>query len=122
MIFAPWTLGCVVFMNMRRLALPAFALLLAWTAPQAGAARSHIVVDAETGHILASGDPNQKVQVASLTKIATAMVVMDWADATRSSLANAVTVPEGINSVSGVNPCGLQPGDKVSCATCSMRP
>ncbi len=101
-------------MTMRRLVFIALGLSLAWSAPQAGAARSHIVVDAETGHILTSGNPNQKVQIASLTKIATAMVVMDWADATRSSLATTVTVPAGISGVSGVNPCGLQPGDKVS--------
>jgi D-alanyl-D-alanine carboxypeptidase (penicillin-binding protein 5/6) len=52
--------------------------------------------------------------VASLTKVATAMVVMDWADATKASLAAEVQVPAGVAGLGGVNPCGLAPGDSVS--------
>lgn len=78
------------------------------------AARSYIIVDDLTGHVLASGNEDQKLQIGSLTKIATAMVVMDWADTSHSSLATEVDVPPGVQSIGGMNPCGLQPGDKVS--------
>ncbi|MEX1044618.1 MAG: serine hydrolase [Chthoniobacterales bacterium] len=78
------------------------------------AAESWIMVDNDTGHILASGNPNAKRQVASLTKIATAMAVLDWSEATGTSMAAAVEVPPGITGVGGANPCGLQPGDRAS--------
>lgn len=93
------------------LALLSSGLVLA--AP-ARAAESYIVVDDETGHILDSSNPNEKRQVASLTKIAAAMVAFDWATATGSSLAGEAEVPANIANVGGVNPCGLQPGDRVS--------
>ncbi len=89
------------------------ALLLLAAAPRA-AASAWIIVDDETGHMLAASEQNEKSQIASLTKIATAMVVLDWADATKSSLANLVSVPPAVAGVGGVNPCGLQPGDRVS--------
>jgi D-alanyl-D-alanine carboxypeptidase (penicillin-binding protein 5/6) len=90
-----------------------FSLLLLLPA-SLPAAQSWIVVDNDTGHILASGNPNAKRQVASLTKIATAIVVLDWAEATGTSMATAVEVPPSVTGVGGVNPCGLQPGDRVS--------
>ncbi len=99
---------------MRPLFLLPLALLLVCSLPSARAAQSYIVVDDETGHILASENPNEKLPIASLTKIATAMVVMDWADSTKSSLAAEVSVPAGAANLGGVNPCGLQPGDQVS--------
>jgi D-alanyl-D-alanine carboxypeptidase (penicillin-binding protein 5/6) len=99
---------------MRPLFLPILTLLLVGALTSARAAQSYIVVDDETGHILASENPNEKLPIASLTKIATAMVVMDWADSTKSSLAAEVSVPAGAASLGGVNPCGLQPGDQVS--------
>ena len=95
----------------------ALLLILAFsfcTLPVARAAKSYVIADDETGHILASGDPNEKLQVASLTKIATAMVVIDWAEATKASLAAEVQVPAGAATIGGVNPCGLVPGDTVS--------
>lgn len=101
-------------MTIRPLLLPVLTLLLAGTLTSARAAQSYIVVDDETGHILASENPNEKLPIASLTKIATAMVVMDWADSTKSSLAAEVPVPAGAAALGGVNPCGLQPGDQVS--------
>lgn len=101
-------------MPVRLLALIGLVVVALGTAPHAAAARNSITVDFDTGHILAANGQNQKVQVASLTKIATAIVALDWADATRNSLAEKVAVPQGILGVSGVNPCGLQPGDQVS--------
>lgn len=82
--------------------------------PSARAAASYIVVDDETGHILDAENANEKRQIASLTKIAAAMVAIDWAAATNESLATEVEVPAGIAGVGGTNSCGLQPGDRVS--------
>jgi serine-type D-Ala-D-Ala carboxypeptidase (penicillin-binding protein 5/6) len=101
-------------MTSRLLAFLGIAFLAVATVPQAAAARSSITVDFDTGHILDETSPDKKVQIASLTKIATAIVAMDWADTTRNSLAEIVTVPQGILGVSGVNPCGLLPGDQIS--------
>lgn len=99
---------------MRKIILLAlFAAAAACTTPVRAAA-SYIVVDDETGHILASQDPNDKRQIASLTKIAAAMVAYDWATATNESLAAEVEVPAGVTAVGGENACGFQPGDRVS--------
>lgn len=87
--------------------------LVLWCGPQLRAS-SWIIVDDHTGHVLARNDDGERRQIASLTKIASAMVVLDWAQATNTSLANAVTVPDSVTGIGGVNPCGLQPGDSVS--------
>jgi len=100
---------------MKRLILFCCLLLAAACfAPAARAAASYLIVDSETGHVLAEGNRNEKRQVASLTKVAAAMVVLDWAEATGTSMATPVEVPPGVTGVGGVNPCGLQPGDRAS--------
>lgn len=98
---------------MRRFTLLFVAILAAWSAPRA-VGSGWIIVDDNTGHVLAASGQNQKRQIASLTKIAAAMVVIDWAEATGASLAEVVAVPPGAAGIGGVNPCGLQPGDRVS--------
>lgn len=99
---------------MRQAILLSAILTLAVPFAAIRAAESYIIVDDYTGNVLAAGNQNAKHQIASLTKIATAIVVMDWADATGKSLATEAVVPPGVASVGGVNPCGLQPGDRVS--------
>jgi len=91
-----------------------FAAALALAFSPVRAAESYIIVDDETGHILDAANANEKRQIASLTKIAAAMVAFDWATATGSSLAGEAEVPPEIAGIGGVNPCGLQPGDRVS--------
>src|SRR4029450_3575955 len=44
------------------------------------AAQAYLIADAQTGYILEEQEPRKKLQVGSLTKIATACVVLDWAD------------------------------------------
>ena len=78
------------------------------------AAANWIILDDNTGHVLAASGQNEKRQIASLTKIATAMVVLDWAEASGTSLGTLVSVPSEVSGVGGVNPCQLQPGDQVS--------
>jgi len=75
-------------------------------------AESFVIVDNQTGRILGGVNANQKFQIASLTKLALAMVVLDWADLKKGNLDERATVPEAaISSTGGINPLGLQAGD-----------
>jgi len=78
------------------------------------AANNYIVVDNQTGHILASKERDAKVQVASLTKVATAMVVLDWAQLNKQDLGAQVEITGAALRAAGVNPVGLQEGDQLS--------
>jgi D-alanyl-D-alanine carboxypeptidase (penicillin-binding protein 5/6) len=78
------------------------------------AANNYIVVDNQTGHILASKNADAKVQVASLTKVATAMVVLDWAQLNKQDLSQQVEISARALRAAGVNPVGLQEGDRLS--------
>jgi D-alanyl-D-alanine carboxypeptidase (penicillin-binding protein 5/6) len=98
---------------MRKLFVLILLPLLLWSAPHA-LSSSWIIVDDHTGHVLGRSEDGERRQIASLTKIAAAMVVLDWAQTTNTSLANAVSVPDAVTGVAGVNPCGLQPGESVS--------
>jgi D-alanyl-D-alanine carboxypeptidase (penicillin-binding protein 5/6) len=93
--------------------LVAFAVVLA-SAGQALAAQAYIIVDAKTGYVVQEQNSRQKRQVGSLTKIATAMVVLDWAEHKGGDLGQVATVPpEAMTGVSE-NLVGLQPGDQIS--------
>jgi D-alanyl-D-alanine carboxypeptidase (penicillin-binding protein 5/6) len=78
------------------------------------AAENYIIIDNQTGTILDSKNKAAKVQIASLTKIATALVALDWADLTKSDLAALAEVPAGAVSGGMVSAIGLQQGDSVS--------
>ena len=78
------------------------------------AAAAYAVADAESGHILASSSLDRRLQIGSLTKIATAMVVLDWADLSKTDLGVMATVPPAAVAIGGANPVGFQPGDQVS--------
>lgn len=97
--------------NRRFLVWIGVVALATWTAH---AAESYLIVDNQTGRILASKDADQKRQIASLTKIATAMVVLDWAKLTNADLGELVAVPAAAASVGGGNPTGLQQDDLIS--------
>ncbi len=84
------------------------------SAATALAAESYIVVDNQTGFILASSARDEKLQVASLTKVATATVVLDWAQLTKAELGQMVTITAQALRSSGANPVGLMEGDSVS--------
>ncbi len=75
---------------------------------------AYTILDNETGHILETSNGVKKRQIASLTKIATAMVVLDWCRATSHDVAELAVVPNEISQMEGSNPIGLQPGDFIS--------
>lgn len=92
----------------------AAVLLFSTAGASAQTARAYVVADAGTGHILDSRGSDEKVQVASLTKVATAMVVLDWLEATRGDVAQIATVPPSAMEIGGVNPVGLTVGARVT--------
>jgi D-alanyl-D-alanine carboxypeptidase len=96
------------------------AVLAIASAALAPAAQSYIVVDNQTGMILASKKPNDKLQVASLTKIATAMVALDWAQLSKADLSQMAVISPRAVRAGGINPVGLQEGDSLSCAIFSI--
>jgi D-alanyl-D-alanine carboxypeptidase (penicillin-binding protein 5/6) len=74
-----------------------------------------MVVEAYSGKILVASNARQKRPVASLTKIATGVVAVDWATAAGVDLGDVqVTVPPTVTLVGGPNPMNLQPGDRLS--------
>ena len=77
-------------------------------------ARAYIVVDGKSGHVLLRDEQDDRLPVASLTKVATAVVALDWAEVTNTDLSDRVVLPTSIQTVGGVNPVGLQPGDEIS--------
>jgi len=75
-------------------------------------AESSIIVDNQTGRVLEGDGQNRKLPIASLTKLALAMVTIDWSQIKGGNLDETATVPEqAITSTGGINPLGLQVGD-----------
>ena len=82
---------------------------------QAQMAAAYAITDQTTGYVLDSYKGEEKRQIASLTKMATAKVVLDWATKTNTDLAEQVVIPEQvIEELSGNNPMGLQANDLIS--------
>lgn len=81
-------------------------------------AKAYVIVDAGTGHVLAGRETDTKVQVGSLTKIATAIIVLDWAESGsgggKGKLDDPVTVSAAALAAGGINSVGLAAGDVLS--------
>jgi len=80
----------------------------------AAAAQAFIIVDAQTGCIFEEQEPRRKLQIGSLTKIATASVVLDWAERKSGDLNQLVTIPQEAFAGSLENNIGFQPGDSIT--------
>src|SRR5213596_1138246 len=80
----------------------------------AAAAEAHLIADAQTGYILEEQEPRKKLQVGSLTKIATASVVLDWAERKSGDLNQVVTIPQAAFVGTTENNIGFQPGDSIT--------
>ena len=78
------------------------------------AAEAFVIVDGKSGHILQERNSRDKRQVGSLTKVATAMVVLDWAEGRGGDLNQMATLPPEAFVNTGENNIGLQPGDTMS--------
>src|SRR5438270_9985076 len=80
----------------------------------AAAAQAYVIADAQTGYILEEQEPRKKLQVGSLTKIATASVVLDWAERKSGDLNQVVTIPQAAFVGTTENNIGFQPGDSIT--------
>ena len=98
--------------------LPFIVILLAaavFLLPQkARAQAAWVVADSTTGFILDSSNPAKKLQIGSLTKIATAMVVLDWAEAEKRDINESASVPNSAAGLGATQSVGLSPGDRVT--------
>ncbi|MDG2125425.1 MAG: serine hydrolase, partial [Verrucomicrobiales bacterium] len=81
---------------------------------QAGAVGSYIVVDPDSRKILVGYQIDQKRQIASITKVATALVVLDWSRLSGIDLNVEAVVPPSAMTTGGANPLGLRPGDRIT--------
>jgi D-alanyl-D-alanine carboxypeptidase len=99
----------------RRFFLALFALSLCLPTGRAlNAARAHVIVDAQTGHVLEEQHQKDKRQIGSLTKVATAMVVLDWAEKGGGDLNQFATIPPEAFVGTGDNLIGFAPGDRIT--------
>lgn len=80
----------------------------------ATAAQSFIVVDSQSGYVVAERDSKAKRQIGSLTKVATAMVVLDWSEKKAGDLNQKATIPPEAFVGTGENAVGFRPGDSVT--------
>src|SRR6058998_1744803 len=78
------------------------------------AAQAYVILDAQTGYILEEQEPRRKLQVGSLTKIATASVVLDWSERKSGDLNQVVTIPQAAFVGITENHIGFQPGDSIT--------
>ncbi len=78
------------------------------------AAEASITIDSKTGFVLEKVQADKKRQVGSLTKIATAMVVLDWSTKQGGDLAQVATVPAAALAETSENNIGFQPGDTIT--------
>lgn len=98
-----------------RILLTFLALIaLASGVPSALAAQAYIVVDSKTGYVLEGQETKQKRQVGSLTKVATAMVVLDWAEHQHGNLGQVVSIPPAALQGITENNIGFEPGDTIT--------
>jgi len=103
-------------MHLPRRFLVVFSAFLASVAllRSASAAEAYLIADAQTGYILEESEARKKLQVGSLTKIATASVVLDWAERRSGDLNQAVTIPQEAFAGTLENNIGFQPGDTIT--------
>src|SRR6516164_11266072 len=80
----------------------------------AAAAQAYLIADAQTGYILEEQEPRKKLQVGSLTKIATASVVLDWSERKSGDLNQTVIIPLAAFVGITENSIGFQPGDSIT--------
>jgi D-alanyl-D-alanine carboxypeptidase (penicillin-binding protein 5/6) len=102
-------------MIFRRFSLALFAIALCLPAVHAvRAAKAYVIVDAQTGHVLEERESRDKRQIGSLTKVATAMVVLDWAEKRSGDLNQLTAIPPEAFTGTGDNLIGFQPGDRIT--------
>ncbi|MDB6136524.1 MAG: peptidase D-alanyl-D-alanine carboxypeptidase 1 [Verrucomicrobiales bacterium] len=75
---------------------------------------SYVVADANDGKVILSFQADQRRSVASLTKIATVVVVLDYLRNSKGNPDEMLTVPPSVLGLGVPSSLGLQPGDALS--------
>lgn len=75
---------------------------------------SYIVADANDGHVVLAHLADQRRPVASLTKVATAIVVLDYLNSSRGDAGELMTVPPSAMMLEERGPLNLVPGDQLT--------
>lgn len=83
-------------------------------AAQDFSAEAYIIMDHQSGHVLDSFNSDKKLQIASLTKIATATVALDWSSTSKQSLDQMAEIPQSIADLGPSQGVGFAPGDRAS--------
>ena len=91
-------------------------LTTASSALAADAVAAYAISDSTTGFILEESNGAKKLQIGSLTKIATAMVVLDWSASRGGDLAGLASIPDSALPIASPEGVGFGPGD-----SCSLR-
>ena len=74
-----------------------------------------MVVEAHSGKVLIARNSTVKRPVASLTKIATGVMIVDWAEAAGIDLdTREAIVPQAVAMMPGPNPMSLQAGERLT--------
>ena len=90
------------------------ALLLPFSRAAEAARTAYVIIDAQSGFVLDQVEARDKRQIGSLTKVATAMVVLDWSEKRGGDLNKMVTIPPEAFVGTGDNLIGFQPGDRIT--------
>jgi D-alanyl-D-alanine carboxypeptidase len=100
----------------RRFLATLFSLALLLPLSRAAEAKrtAYVVIDAQSGFVLEQVDARDKRQIGSLTKVATAMVVLDWSEKRGGDLNQVTTIPPEAFVGTGENLIGFQPGDRIT--------
>jgi len=98
----------------RRIFITWAAVALFAGAQSAVAAQAFIIVDSQTGYILQEQKSRDKRQIGSITKIATACVVLDWAEHKGGDLNQGVVMSPQAFVGMRENNIGFQPGDEIT--------
>ncbi len=98
-----------------RFTTPLIAVAAMLAAPLAQAQSCVLVVDAFNRKVHVAGNANAKRAVGGLAKIATGMVALDWAEASKVGVNVLATVPDYAAQISGSpSTLGLQAGDAMT--------
>src|SRR2546423_12066218 len=98
----------------RRFLATIFSLALVSSHAAEAARTAYVIIDAQTGFVLEQAEARDKRQIGSLTKVATAMVVLDWSEKRGGDLNEVATIPPEAFTGTGENLTGFQPGDQIT--------
>jgi D-alanyl-D-alanine carboxypeptidase (penicillin-binding protein 5/6) len=97
--FIPQSISCAVSLGLVLPATLAASAAFAQVPPPAVNARSWVLVDATSNQVLASGNADERVEPASLTKLMTAYLVFEALQAKKISMDQVVTPSEAVRRV-----------------------